>query len=38
MFYLKTIEFKSKHVFRKMNGYLKCDDDIREMFNKRYTL
>ena len=38
MFYLKSIEFNSKHAFRKMNGYIKCNDEIREMFNKRYPL
>ena len=24
IFYLKAIEFNSKHIFRKMNGYYKC--------------
>jgi transposase-like protein len=38
MFYLKSIEFNSRHAFRKMNGYYKCNDEIREMFNKRYPL
>ncbi len=38
MFYLKSIEFNSKHAFRKMNGYYKCHDEIKEMFNKRYPL
>ncbi len=38
MFYLKSIEFNSRHAFRKMNGYIKCNDEIREMFNKRYPL
>ena len=38
MFYLKSIEFNSKYAFRKMNGYVKCNDEIREMFNKRYPL
>ena len=38
MFYLKSIEFNSKHAFRKMNGYIKCNDEVREMFNKRYPL
>ena len=38
IFYLKSIEFNSRHAFRKMNGYVKCNDEIREMFNKRYPL
>ena len=38
IFYLKSIEFNSKHAFRKMNGYYKCNDEIKEMFNKRYPL
>ena len=38
IFYLKSIEFNSKHIFRKMNGYYKCHDEIKEMFNKRYPL
>ena len=38
MFYLKSIEFNSRHAFRKMNGYIKCHDEIGEMFNKRYPL
>ena len=38
IFYLKSIEFNSKHAFRKMNGYYKCNDEIKEMFNKRYHL
>jgi len=38
VFYYKSIEFNSKHVFRKMNGYFKCKDEIKEIFNKRYPL
>ncbi len=38
IFYLKSIEFNSKHAFRKMNGYYKCNDEIKEMFSKRYPL
>ena len=38
VFYYKSIEFNSKHAFRKMNGYYKCKDEIREMFQKRYPL
>ncbi len=38
IFYLKSIEFNSKHIFRKINGYIKCNDEIKEMFNKRYPL
>ncbi len=38
IFYLKSIEFNSRHAFRKMNGYYKCNDEIKEMFNKRYPL
>ena len=38
VFYLKSIEFNSKHAFRKMNGYYKCNDEIKEIFNKRYHL
>ena len=38
IFYLKSIEFNSKHAFRKMNGPYKCNDEIKEMFNKRYPL
>ena len=38
IFYLKSVKFKSKHAFRKMNGYYKCNDEIKEMFNKRYPL
>ena len=38
IFYLKSIEFNSKHAFRKMNGYYKCNDEIKEMFNERYPL
>ena len=38
IFYLKSIEFNSKHAFRKINGYYKCNDEIKEMFNKRYPL
>ena len=39
MFYLKSIEFNSRHAFRKMNGSIcKCNDEIVEMFNKRYPL
>lgn len=38
VFYLKSIEFNSKHIFRKMNGYYKCQDEIKEMFKKRYPL
>ena len=38
VFYYKTIEYNSKHAFRKMNGYYKCKDEIKEMFNKRYPL
>ncbi len=36
--YLKSIKFNSKHIFRKMDGYIKCNGEIKEMFNKRYTL
>nr|WP_257788216.1 hypothetical protein [Ferroplasma acidiphilum] len=38
VFYYKSIEFNSKHTFRKINGYYKCKDEIREMFQKRYPL
>ncbi len=38
MFYLKSVEFNSRHAFRKMNGSYKCNDAIRGMFNKRYPL
>ncbi len=39
IFYLKSLDFNSKHAFRKMNGYYKCNnDEIKEMFNKRYAL
>ncbi len=38
IFYLKSIEFNSKYIFRKMNRYYKCNDELKEMFNKRYTL
>ena len=38
VFYYKSIEYNSKHAFRKMNGYYKCNDEIKEMFNKRYPL
>jgi putative transposase len=38
VFYYKSIEYNSKHAFRKMNGYYKCKDEIKEMFNKRYPL
>ena len=38
IFYLKSIEFNSRHAFRKMNGYYKCNDEIKEMFNKKYPL
>ena len=38
MFYLKSIEFNSRHAFRKVNGYIKCNDEIGEMFNRRYPL
>ena len=38
IFYLKSIEFNSRHAFRKMNGYYKCHDEIKEMFNGRYYL
>ncbi|WP_201779320.1 transposase, partial [Acidiplasma aeolicum] len=38
IFYLKSIEFNSKHAFRKMNGSYKCNDEIKEMFNRRYPL
>ena len=36
--YLKSIEFNSKHEFRKMNGSFKFHDEIKEMFNRRYPL
>ncbi len=38
VFYYKSIEYNSKHAFRKMNGYYKCNDEIKEMFQKRYPL
>jgi len=38
VFYYKSIEYNSKHAFRKMNGYYKCKDEIKEMFQKRYPL
>ncbi len=38
VFYYKSIEYNSKHAFRKMNGYYKCNDEIKEMFNRRYPL
>ena len=38
IFYLKSIEFNSRHAFRKMNGSYKCHDEIKEMFNRRYPL
>ena len=38
MFYLKSIEFNSRHAFRKMKSSYKCNDEIKEMFNKMYTL
>ena len=38
IFYLKSIDFNSKHTFRKMNGSYKCNDEIKEMFNERYSL
>jgi len=38
VFYYKSIEFNSKHIFRKMNGSYKCKDEIKEMFQKRYPL
>ena len=38
IFYLKSIEFNSKHAFRKMNGSYKCNYEIKEMSNKRYPL
>ncbi len=30
IFYLKSIEFNSRHAFRKMNGYYKCHDRLRK--------
>ena len=38
VFYYKSIEYNPKHGFRKMNGYYKCNDVIKEMFQKRYPL
>ena len=38
VFYYKSIEYNSKHAFRKMNGYYKCKDEIKEMFQRRYPL
>ena len=35
---LKSIESNSRHAFRKMNGYVKCHDEIGEIFNNRYHL
>ena len=38
LFYLKSVDFNSKHAFRKMNRYYKYNDDIKEMFSKWYRL
>ena len=38
IFYLKSIEFNSRHAFMKLNGSYKCNDAIRGMFNKWYPL
>ena len=32
IFYMKSVEFNSKHVFRKMNGYYKRNYEIKEIF------
>ena len=31
LFYLKSEYFNSKHAFRKMNSYYKCNDETNEM-------
>ena len=38
IFYLESTDFNLRHAFSKMNGYYKCNDEIKEIFNKRYHL
>lgn len=33
-----SIDFNSRYASRKMNGYHKCYDEVKEMLNKRYYL